>query len=208
MSDQQLKPNSDKSRSNRAEVTEEAREIKKNGFRNFLMSILPKNSSSFLRHVIRGIIAPRTIDMVDDVLKDGIDRWLHPDDRRYYDDRRRDSRDGVTYRDYDSLYESPRNSRSYEPEYRDINPDPRTIVFRRRETADIILEEMRDIIREKRFCTIGEFYTIAKKVTEGGINITPNFTDEKFGWSDLGGVRAQATYDGKWAIRFPRTEHI
>lgn len=214
MSDDIIRPNTDKAREERERPRREDVVVRKrSGFREFLDGIMPRNSSGFLRHVLYGIIAPRTVDVVDDVLKDGIDRILHPDDPRdnYYDDyryRRREDRD-VPYRSYDNYYESRKNSADYNPyqnERRSV--DPRDIVFTKRETANMVLNEMREQIREDRFCTIGDFYEIVRKITRGKINITPTYVEETYGWSNLEGVRPEITYDGRYSLRLPRTERI
>ena len=210
--DDMLKPNSDKYLAQ--EASKEPVEVKKrSGFRDFLEAIRPKNPNSFLNHVLYHIIANSAVNVVEDVLKDGIDHWLHPDNQGYYyrDDRyyRRGNPGGVSYRNYDSMYESDRNSRPYEPDrYSDRTPNPRDIIYSSRATADRVLEEMRACIYESKFCSIAEFYEILKRVTEGQVNITANYTEEVWGWSNLDGIRPETTYNGKYRIRFPRTEHL
>ena len=172
MADELIKPNSDAAleRSERRDV-EPATVRKRSGFRDFLNAIRPKNPDSFLNHIFYDILRTAGLNVAEDILKDGIDAWLHPSDPRYRDSRyyRRDDRrrggNGVSYISYDNMYETPDNSRPYNDRYRDRSPNPREIVYRNRDTADMVLEEMRDYIYESGFVSIGEFYEILKRVT-------------------------------------------
>lgn len=201
-----IKPNSD----NALEKKEPVRVKKRSGFRDFLDAIRPKNPDSFLHHVIYHILIPSALNATEDTLKDGIDHWLHPSDSRYdrrrYDDRNR--RGGVSYISYNDMYESDRNSKPYEPAYRDRRVEPSEIVYNDRQTADMVLEEMRGLIYESGFCSISEFYEIVKRVSGGQINIPSSFADEVWGWQDLAGIRPSSSYDGRYIIRFPKTEHM
>ena len=208
MADEIIKPNSDKYLDKHPTDKEPAAKVKKRGsLSKFLSNIGPKNTKGFLYHVIYHILAPSAVNAVDDMLKDGIDALLHKDDPRYRrrDDRRRNP-GGVSYIDYNSMSETSSNSADYRRS--GDSPEPRDIVFRDRKTADYVLEEMRDYIYETNFCTIGDFYEIVKKATRGEVNITPGFTAEKYGWSDLDGVRPEGTYDGRYRLRLPSTEHM
>lgn len=203
-----IKPNSD----NALEKKEPVKVKKKSGFRDFFDAVRPKNPDSFLHHVIYHILIPSALNATEDTLKDGIDHWLHPSDSRYgdrryrYDDR--DRRGGVSYISYNDMYESDRNSKPYEPSYRERTPNPREIVYTDRQTADMVLEEMRGIIYESGFCSIAEFYEILKKVTNGRINVSASYVDEVWGWSELRDIRPSSSYDGKYIIRFPKAEHM
>ena len=203
-----IKPNSDKALERKEPVTVK----KKSGFRDFIDAVRPKNPDSFLHHVIYHILIPSALNVTEDTLKDGIDHWLHPGDDRYgdrryrYDDRSR--RGGVSYISYDNMFENDRNSKPYDPGYRERRVDPDEIVYRDRQTADMVLEEMKEVIYETGFCSISEFYEIVRRVTGGDVNIPSTYADEKWGWSRLDGLRPSSSYDGKYIIRFPRTEHM
>lgn len=208
--DEIIKPNSDAALEVRSESTEKPVKVKKRGaFRDFIDAIRPKNPDSFLHHVIHHIIIPSVLNVTEDTLKDGIDHWLHDGDGRYnnrrYSDR--DRRGGVSYVPYDNMYENDRNSRPYEPDHRDRRVDPNDIVYRNRQTADMVLEEMRGTIYDTGFCSILDFYEIVRKVSGGGINIPTSFADEKWGWTNLDGIHPSSSYDGKYIIRLPRTVH-
>lgn len=207
--DVNIMPNTDEFREKKPKKSEPpARVNKRSSFSKFLSSFGLKNTKGFLYHVVYHILEPSAINAVDDMLKDGIDAILHKDDPRYRrrDDRRRNP-GGVSYVDYNSMSESRSNSAPYERGRSADSPEPRDIVFRDRYTADCVLEDMRDYIDETNFCSIGDFYDIVKKETNGEINITPGFTSEKYGWFDLDGVRPEGTYDGRYRLRLPRTEH-
>ena len=214
MSEELLKPNSDKARSQEPRKEEtlrtpQARVKKKHGFIQFVTSYAMRNRDSFLYHVIFGILGPRAIDVADDILKDGIDRMLHPRDTQYGSDYRRErgyrTYDSVSYRNY-SDSESSRNSQKYEPMRYDRTPDPRTIEFRDRYQALKVLDDMKEAIHADRFCTIQQFYEFARR--HAGINIAPNFTDEHWGWSNLEAARPEMTYNGSYVLRLPPTEEM
>lgn len=209
MSDDIIRPNSDKALENRERPRKDDVIVRKrSGFMDFVDSLLPKDTNSFLRYILNKIIRPRTIDVVDDILKEGIDRALHPDNRDYYDDYsyRRSDRE-VPYYNYDARYESRRSS-DYEPSRSERKVSPKEIEFRKRETAQIVLSEMKLVIREERFCTVGDFYEIVKRVTKGKIDISPTWAEESYGWSNLEGIRPEITYSGRYILPLPRTERI
>lgn len=76
-------------------------------------------------------------------------------------------------------------------DFADISPLPR------REDAEKVLARMYDLLDAYHMVTVGEFY--------GLVGITPEYTDEKWGWRNLRGASIQTVRDG-YRINLPKPE--
>lgn len=96
---------------------------------------------------------------------------------KYYDDRDDDRRD--RYRDRDR---------------RDYNYDD--IEFDNRGDAEEVLDRLFELIQEYKIVSINDYYDLVGK--------HGNFTDEKYGWTDLRSAHVERTYGGRYFIKLPR----
>lgn len=73
------------------------------------------------------------------------------------------------------------------------------IIFPSRSDAEAVLTALFDILEQYNEVKLSEFYEAA--------GISGNFTDERYGWTDLRGSRAVRTRNG-WLLDLPRPEPL
>ena len=103
--------------------------------------------------------------------------------------------DRVSYRNYDRDYDRNRvvastARRAYA--YDDV-------VLKNRGDAEMILDQMRDVIYTYGFASIADLYEFA--------GLKSNYTDTKYGWSDLRDADILEVR-GEWLIKMPRVTPI
>lgn len=214
MPEELLKPNSDKAlnaQNSQPQNPPPQAPKRRRGFKDLMRYIARHEQDSFLCFIVSRIIAPRVIDSVEDVIREGTDRVLHPDGRRSTNYNY--SSTDVPYRTwgvgYNDIFDNSRRYEPPQPQRYDLTPDPRTVEFADKITAEKVLADMKEAIYYDRFCSIQQFYELSHRHTAGTrweINIAPNHTDGNWGWTNLDGIRPTATYNGRYVIRFPQTE--
>lgn len=106
-------------------------------------------------------------------------RSSHISYNRYYEDRDRDDRD----------YRRDRDRRRDNYDYEEIE-------FDNRGDAEEVLDRLFELINEYKIVSINDYYDLVGK--------HGNFTDEKYGWTDLRSARVERTYGGRYYIKLPR----
>ena len=115
-------------------------------------------------------------------------RASHVSYSRYYDDRDYDRRDRDRDRDDD---------RRKRYDYEDIT-------FDNRGDAIEVINSLIDMINEYKIVSIHDYYDILPEELLDELDIHPEFTDEKYGWTDLRSIHEERAFGGKWRIKMPR----
>lgn len=159
------------------------------------------NSSSIKEYIIMDILIPtakRTISEIvgssSDILVDTIDTILFGEKRsrsrrrsgsgrtsyyKYYDDRDRDR-----HRDRDR----PARVRGYEFD---------DIVLETRREAEEVLDRMEDLIDTYKIVSVADLYDL--------VGISGNYTDNKYGWSNLRSARVESLrYGDGYILKLPK----
>lgn len=112
---------------------------------------------------------------------------------------RREGSRGGSYTSYGSYYKSTDNRGN---DRRDISHTARTrhdfdeVIFETKGDAEEVLFSLSELVVDYGEATVRDFYDFA--------GITASFTDEKYGWTDLRGVRIRPMRSG-YIIDLPRT---
>lgn len=161
------------------------------------------NSSSIKEYIIMDILIPtakRTISEIvgssSDILVDTIDTILFGEKRsrsrrrsgsgrtsyyKYYDDRDR-------YRDRDRDHDRPARVRGYEFD---------DIVLETRREAEEVLDRMEDLIDTYKIVSVADLYDL--------VGISGNYTDNKYGWSNLRSARVESLrYGDGYILKLPK----
>ena len=161
------------------------------------------NSSSIKEYIIMDILIPtakRTISEIvgssSDILVDTIDTILFGEKRsrsrrrsgsgrtsyyKYYDDRDR-------YRDRDRDRDRPARVRGYEFD---------DIVLETRREAEEVLDRMEDLIDTYKIVSVADLYDL--------VGISGNYTDNKYGWSNLRSARVESLrYGDGYILKLPK----
>ena len=169
-------------------ITGEARTKKKTELEKMADAFLVEDRSKARDHIINNLLIPTIknfiIDMITVLLKGSSSSGTSAR-----------TVDRVSYRNYDRDYDRNRvvastARRAYA--YDDV-------VLKNRGDAEMILDQMRDVIYTYGFASIADLYEFA--------GLKSNYTDTKYGWSDLRDADILEVR-GEWLIKMPRVTPI
>ena len=149
-------------------------------------------------YLVWDVLLPAAKETIADVVKKGIDVFLFGGSGSYSNDRGRRSTGHVSYEGY---YSKGRNSSgSYKDRKASYNPratfDFREFVFDDKRDADMVLNELCEIIDVYGFAKVSDFYDLVGETER-------NFTLNGYGWEALGMAQVERVRDG-WVVDLPR----
>lgn len=148
-------------------------------------------------YVVFDVMLPAAKEMVFDMVKEGFERFLFGDSRRSRSGRPGGNRGYTNYSQFSSG-RKPETRREMSPRAR-ANHDFDDIVLQTRTEAETVLDRMIDLM--------DQFDVVAVSDLMGLVGITPNYTDEKWGWYSLKGASVSRIRDG-YLLDLPPTEPI
>lgn len=165
------------------------------------------DSKSVWGYVVMAVLIPAVKDMMSDAISQGVDRTLFGDSRPR--SRRGGSRGGSSY----GHVAYNRMSSPNTPYWGDRSPEPRRemsqrarsshdfddIVLESRGEAEEVIDRLFDLVSKYDVATVSDLYELT--------GITGNFTDEKWGWTDLKGANITRVRGG-YLLNLPRPEPL
>ena len=159
-----------------------------------------KNVGSYLLH---DILIPAAKALISDMVGGGVEMLLFGERRNRNTNIRRDG--GRSYTSYGSMYRSDDRDRdrrgSRDRDRRDISRTSRArhdfddIIFGARGEAEDVLSHLLDLTIDYNQATVADLYDLA--------GITSDFTDNKYGWTDLRDARVDRVRGG-YMINLPK----
>ena len=147
-----------------------------------------------MQFVVMEVLLPAAKNMISDAVSQGLERLLFGELRA----RSRNDRPGG-YISYNKV------RRPAIPEYGTIGSRARAqhdfqdIIFETRGEAEDVLDGLRSLIGQYELATVADLYTMS--------DITPDYTDDKWGWEDLSTAMVRHVRGG-YVIQFPRARSI
>ena len=198
------KPNSHKFNSEQKEtderkkldkvVTGEAKRIKKNEMARFKDVFISEDAKNVKSYILSDVLIPAVKKLINDIVTDGIQMILFGGTSR----KSGASGSRVNYVSYNN-YSNSRNENS-------VIHRPVTgysfdkIRIDNRGEAEEVLSQMDAIIEKYGMARVTDFYDL--------VGVTGNYTDNKYGWSNLSTARIVRTSDGGYVIELPRAMPI
>ena len=172
------------------EPVAKAKTKKKSEIKKFTDVFIAEDVISVKNYIVNDVLIPAAKKAISDIVTNGIDMILYGEARGK--DRRRDSGSRVSYtkyyeRDRDRDYDRRRERRSVY-DYDDI------ILDTRREAEDV-LNRMDDLIDAYGMVSVADLYDL--------VGVTGNYTDNKYGWTNLRNAEVRRTRDG-YLIKLPK----
>ena len=148
-------------------------------------------------YLVQEVLVPALKSLLSDVASQGAERLLYGETNR---GSSRGSRSGSrsNFTNYSRMHDRPEPRRDISHRSR-ASHDFRDIVLESRPEAEDVLERLGDLIDQYDAANVGDLYDL--------VGITPDFTDNNYGWYTLRGSRIIKTRDG-YLLDLPRTEHI
>lgn len=169
---------------------------KKSELRKFADNFIAEDAESVKSYVVRDVVIPSVIDLIEDIVVGGIRTLLRGDSGR------RDSRDCGRYSGSPSYVNYTRYSdRDDRRRDRDDNRSRRgydqgNVVVNSRADAEAVIEQMDGIMDTYGMVSVADLYDL--------VGMTANFTDNNYGWTNIRNAKPVRLRDGGWEIQMPK----
>ena len=171
---------------------------KKNEVRKIADIFISEDVSNVKNYIFMDVLVPAIKKAIYDIVTNGIDMFLYGGTgkaksssggakvsyRNFYDQKN----SGSSYRGSENV--TSRNGFDYED-----------LVFSNRGDAELVKQQMKDIIARYGVVTIADMYEMADP------NLTAPYTSHKYGWMDVSGAEAMRVRDG-YILKLPRAVPI
>lgn len=203
MNDIDYKPNSHKYRENQEEVPNEKREVKKvvskpvrtkkNEIRRLADIFISEDVSNVKSYIWMDVLVPTIKKAIVDIVTDGVNMIFFggTGDRNKINS----NTSKISYRNFYDQKDTPTYSQASSSAK--FNYDD--IIFETRGEAEAVREEMDNVIERYGFVTIADMYDM--------VELTPPFTSNKYGWSNISSSRVIKTRYG-YVIDLPKAKPI
>lgn len=155
-------------------------------------------------YVVMDVLVPAAKDMAADAVSQGIERMLFGEARST--SRRTGARPGghTPYNRYSpssalGRREDPRESRRELSRRSRANHDFDEIILATRVEAEQVIDRLFDLVLKYEFATVADLYEL--------VGISGNYTDDKWGWTDIRGADVQRVRNG-YLLDLPKPEPL
>jgi hypothetical protein len=146
-------------------------------------------------YILHDVIIPATKGALVDAVQSGIEMFLYGEKRGR--DYNRTGRSNINYSGISNFGRSAYKNNTHRPEPRRTSRNSEEIIFQTRGDAESVLNNLVDLIKDYGQSSVNDLYDMVGK--------TGDFTDDRYGWTDLSSSRIRAVRGG-YIIEFPRTE--
>ena len=171
------------------EPVAKAKTKKKSEIKKFTDVFIAEDVTSVKNYIVNDVLIPAAKKAISDIVTNGIDMILYGETRSK--SKSRESRVSYTsyYKDRDRDYDRPSRSRGrYGYDYDDIILDTR-------KEAEEVLDRMDDLIDTYGMVSVADLYDL--------VGISGNYTDNKYGWTNLRNADVQRVRDG-YLLKLPK----
>lgn len=188
------KEQKDERRKVEAVVSEPAKVKKKSEISKFADVFIAEDARNVKSYILSDVLIPAIKKLVSDIVKDGIEMIL------WGGTSRGGSGSGTraSHVSYDRFSSSGASRPTVSSARAPYSYDDLT--FRNRGEAEEVLTRMDELIVEYGFTTVADLYDLAGR--------TGNYTDNKYGWTNLRNARTVRLRNGEYMIELPRAYPI
>lgn len=168
-------------------VSGTAKVKKKNELQKLAGVFISEDAKNVKTYVFSDILVPAIKKAIVDIVTDGINMFFYGGTGR---GRSSSSGSKVSYRSYydrkDDRYNDSRPKTGYSYD---------EIILETRGEAEEVLSQLSDLIDTYRVATVADLYDL--------VGITHNYTDNKYGWTNIRNAEAQRCKDG-YMLKLPK----
>lgn len=162
--------------------------VKTGPWRRIKAAFISEDGRSVGSYLAQDVLVPALKDLLMDLIQGGAERTLYGDSRIAPSRSRNGGRSNNPER-YSNILTSRGPERRREgPELRRVRNDFSNYIFRTAREAEVIADKLQDHLGQYEAVTVANFYE--------AMDITPDFTDNGFGWTDLRGIRVRKVRQG------------
>ena len=171
--------------------------------RRFMETFVGGDAKSVVSYMLNEIAYPAARNMIVDAVSGGIERMV------FGEDRPASRRSGVRFGGGSSFVSYNKMTGKGDPRDREkprglsrearANHDFGEIVLNTRAEAEMVRERLYDLVNEFNLATVGDYLQLC--------GITPEYTDNKWGWDDMHGSSIRKIREG-YLLDLPRTKPV
>jgi hypothetical protein len=199
--------NSHKSREQQKEESKKVQKVvkgavvqkKKSAGKRFLENFVSEDMPNIFGYILHEVLIPAAKSTLEDMVKGGIEMLLHGESKG----SSRSSRDrGRSYVSYNNYSRRDDRDRDRDRDRRDLSYRDRSrhnfdeLIFETRADAEEVIDRLMDLIDEYGQATVANLYDL--------VGITEEFTDHKYGWTNLRSAHPTRVRDGGYQLNLPR----
>lgn len=158
---------------------------KKKGFGKFVSGFIADETQNIKTYLFKDVVIPTIKKTITDV----VDMIL------YGGSKRSSSRSIASRVSYRSYYDEPRGSHRDESRTAVQGYSYDDIILESRGDAEEVLDQLNDLIDTYKIASVADLYDL--------VGITGNYTDNKYGWTNLANADVVRTRDG-YQLKLPR----
>ena len=202
MADIEYKPNSHKYKAEQAAKQNEqhekkiekvvsgtAKTKKKSEMSKFKDIFISEDASNVKSYVLMDVLIPAMKKAISDIVTTGIDMILYGEEG---ESRRRAPSERVSYR----RYYDQRDDRSIDRVRTRTGYSYDDIIVDNRGEAEEVLSRMDELIDQYGVVSVGDLYDL--------VGLTGNYTDQKYGWTNIRTAKPERLRDGGYVIKLPK----
>lgn len=166
--------------------------------RQFKETFIAGTARGTLDYVILEVVIPAVKDTLSDALQSGIERLIYGETRVR---RGSTSSSNVGHVNYQQMYPNsrPQTTRALSQRSR-TRHDFGEIILQSRQEAEDVIDRLYDVLARYGSVPVSTLYALT--------GIQASHTDEKWGWTSLGGAKAARQRNGSWMLDLPDPEPL
>ncbi|MFI3115336.1 MAG: hypothetical protein R3Y12_04255 [Clostridia bacterium] len=188
---EEYKSNSNKQKDKKVEqiVNGNVRTKKKSDIQKITDIFVTEDIDSVKSYIIMDVLVPAVKKAVSDIVTNGIDMLLYGETSKT---NKKNNASKVSYRNY---YDKDEGRRDYNRTRTRSNYDFDDVILDNRGEAEEVLCNMDDLISKYGMVSVADLYDL--------VGITGNYTDNKYGWTDIRNASVVRIRDG-YALKLPK----
>lgn len=165
---------------------------KKNGIDRLKDNFISEDAANIKTYVVMDVLIPAVKKAICDIVKNGVDMIL-------YGESGRSNRRPSEYVSYDRRYLDRGDSRFYNADRARIGYNYNDIILETRGEAEDVLARMDELIELYGMVSVADLYDL--------VGITGNYTDNKYGWTNIRNAEPVHVRDG-YMLRLPKVTSL
>lgn len=162
---------------------------KKSEMQKFADVFIQEDAQKVKSYILMDVLVPAVKKAISDIVTNGIDMILYGETGR---SKKSGTASKVSYRSY---YDKKDERRDYSANRTRTGYDYDDVVLDNRGEAEDVLSRMDELIATYGIVSVADFYDL--------VGITGNYTDNKYGWTDIRNASVVRVRDG-YVIKLPR----
>src|SRR5687768_12887845 len=182
-------------------VVNEVETRKKSLFKRFTKLFIGGDSKTVFQYVISEVLVPQAKDMITEAASQGFERFIYGESRspRRHSGPGRSGSGPVQYNRYAVRGNNPIGRAAGENIRQPVQPRTQVvddIFLATRVEAETVLDRLYDLLKQYECASVADLHSL--------VGLSSNYTDQKWGWTDLHGSQVRRVRDG-YILELPNT---